>query len=282
MPVLKLRDGAAMAYADEGAGPAIVLVHGWAADGRFFNDLSQRLARTHRVLTPTLRAHPGSEAGREPLTIETLAQDIAEFTAALGLKSFAALGWSMGAMALWAAAPALGSRLSALIVEDMAPRLTNDADWVHGLVGYSDADIPTTLAEIEADWPAYVARFAPRMFAPSLAASRPELLAWAAAEMSKADPAAMASYWASMATQDFRDALVQLRAPMLVIHGRESQVYPESAPDFIARTAPDAKRVAIANAGHVPHLEAPDQFFQHVEAFVSETRRSELKRGAVT
>jgi pimeloyl-[acyl-carrier protein] methyl ester esterase len=100
--------------------------------------------------------------------------------------------------------------------------------------------------------------------------------------MSKADPAAMASYWASMATQDFRDTIAGVNAPMLVIHGRESQVYPESATDFIARTAPNAERVAIANAGHVPHLEAPDQFFQHVEAFVSNTRRSQLKRGAVT
>jgi pimeloyl-ACP methyl ester carboxylesterase len=282
MPVQELRDGAAMAYADEGEGPAIILVHGWAADGRFFSDLSQRLSRTHRVLTPTLRAHPGSETGSAPLTIETLAQDIVEFVQALDLKSFTALGWSMGAMALWAAAPLLDSRLAALIVEDMGPRLTNDDAWTHGLSGYGAADVPNTLAEVRADWPSYVSRFAPRMFSPSIAASRPELIAWAAAEMSKAEPEAMASFWASMAEQDFRSSLARIPQPMLVISGRESQVYPDGATAFIAHTAPNAKRIAITGAGHVPHLEAPDLFFQHVEAFVREQRRNELKRGAVT
>lgn len=283
MPVQKLRDGAAMTYADEGAGQAIVLVHGWAADGRFFSDLSQQLSRTHRVLTLTLRAHPGSEAGSAPLTIETLAQDIAEFAEALDLKSFTALGWSMGAMALWAAAPALGSRLAALVVEDMAPRVTNDAAWPHGIAGgYTANDVANTLAEVRADWPAYVSRFAPRMFSPSVIAARPELLAWAAVEMSKADPEAMASYWASMAAQDFRAALARIAQPMLVISGRDSQVYPDGATAFIAHTTPNAKRVVLPGAGHVPHLEAPDLFFQHVETFVREERRSELRRGAVT
>jgi pimeloyl-ACP methyl ester carboxylesterase len=277
MPVCTLRDGAAMAYADNGAGPAIVLVHGWAAHGGFFGDLAQPLSRSHRVLSPTLRAHPGSEQGSLPLTIETLADDIAEFADTLELTSFAALGWSMGAMALWAAAPNLGVRLDALIVEDMGPRLTNDAAWPHGLVGgYRAADVAGTLREISADWPAYVARFAPRMFAPRV---RTDLIDWASAEMSKADAAAMASFWESMTAQDFRAALASTSQRMLVICGAESQVYPDGATDFIARTAPNARRVAIPGAGHVPHLEAPEFFLEQVEAFVRAERRSELMSG---
>jgi pimeloyl-ACP methyl ester carboxylesterase len=277
MPVRELRDGAAMAYADQGEGPAVVLVHGWGANGGFFRDLAGRLSRTHRVLTPTLRAHPGSDAGAAPLTIETLADDIVQFADALGLKSFTALGWSMGAMALWAAAPALGARLTGIVVEDMAPRLINDAGWVHGLSGgYGADDIDSTLAEIGADWPAYVARFAPRMFARGAA---PELIDWAVTEMSKADGAAMASYWASMARQDFRASLSRVPQRLLVIRGAESHVYPDGATAHIAHTAPNAERIVIPGAGHVPHLEAPDQFFTHVEAFVRAERRSEIKSG---
>src|SRR5262245_49140446 len=191
MRVCALPDGAAMAYADIGAGPPLLLVHGWAAHGGFFADLSARLAETHRVITPTLRGHPGSAQGHAPCTIETLADDIAHFAAALDLKGVAALGWSMGAMARWAAAPKLGARLSALIVEDMAPRLVNDATWRDGLAGgYGAGDVAATLDEIAADWPAYVSRFAPRMFAPAARETRPNLIAWATAEMAKADPAA--------------------------------------------------------------------------------------------
>jgi pimeloyl-ACP methyl ester carboxylesterase len=280
MPSMALPDGMAMAYADEGAGEPIVLVHGWAAHGGFFQDLRERLAKTHRVLTPTLRGHPGSGHGSAPLTIETLANDIAHFADALDLKAATMLGWSMGAMAIWAAAPKLGARLGAIIVEDMAPRLVNDADWRDGLAGeYSAGDVAGTLAEINADWPAYVARFAPRMFAPGAYEKRADLAAWVVDEMSKADPENMASFWTSMAEQDFRGALPGVTQPMLVIHGGDNQVYPDAATAFIANAAPHSERVVIAGAGHVPHLEAPDAFFNHVEAFTRKTRRPETKTG---
>lgn len=279
MPTCTLRDGCALSYADAGVGAPILLLHGWGTHSEFFQTLIERLARTHRVIAPTFRAHPGSTRGAAPLSIETLGEDVAELCEKLDLRGVVALGWSMGAMALWAAAARLGERLKALIVEDMGPKLVNDDSWAHGLAGgYTAKDIIATLAEIEADWPAYVARFAPRMFAPHLRERRPDLLAWTSAEMSKADPAAMAAYWASMAAQDFRAALSHITQPMLVIHGGESQVYPDGATKFVADAAPNGARVIIAGAGHVPHLEAPDAFFNKVEEFVR-LGRPDLKAG---
>jgi len=280
MPQFVLPDGAAMSYAEAGAGAPFVLVHGWAANGAFFRDLAAELAKSHRVYTLTLRGHAGSDAGQAPLTIETLANDIASFFEALDLKGAIALGWSMGAMALWAAAPRLAPRLNALIIEDMGPRMINDAGWEHGIAsGYGAENVASTVNEIESDWATHVTRFAPRLFAASMREACPELEAWAAGEMAKCDGRAMASYWTSMAAQDFRGALARITTPMLVIHGGESQVYADGATAFIAHTAPNAKRVVIPSAGHVPHLEAPDDFLNHIEAFVRETRRPELRSG---
>lgn len=271
MPAFKLGDGAHMAYADDGAGSPILLVHGWAAHGGFFDGLRANLARTHRVLTPTLRGHPGSESGAAPLTIETLADDIVQFVEGLSLPSLTAIGWSMGAMVLWAAAPKLGSRLRGLVVEEMGPRLVNEGAWSNGISGgYGAEDVATTLAEIRAGWPAYVNRFAPRMFAPGANA---DTIAWTAAEMSRAEPEAMAAFWASMAEQDFRAALARIATPMLVVSGAQSQVYGEGVTAFVAQTAPHAERVIISGAGHVPHLEAQRAFTEHVEAFARAARQ---------
>jgi pimeloyl-ACP methyl ester carboxylesterase len=279
MPAFKLGDGAAMAYADDGAGPPILLIHGWAANGGFFDGLRTPLSRTHRVLTPTLRGHPGSDAGAAPLTIQTLADDIAQFVDALGLTSLTAIGWSMGAMVLWEAAPKLASRLRGIVVEEMGPRLVNDATWCNGISGgYGVDDVDATLNEINAGWPAYVGRFAPRMFATG---ADPEVIAWTAAEMSRADPGAMASFWSSMANQDFRAALSRIATPMLVIAGADSQVYPDGATAFVAHTAPHAERVIISGAGHVPHLEAQSAFTEHVEAFARAARQPDsMRKGA--
>ena len=54
-----------MAYADEGVGPAVLLVHGWAAHGGFFcrSQDAPNWRVNHRVVTPTLRGHAGSESG---------------------------------------------------------------------------------------------------------------------------------------------------------------------------------------------------------------------------
>jgi len=269
-----------MSYAEAGAGAPIVLVHGWAANGAFFRDLAAELAKSHRVYTLTLRGHPGSEAGQAPLTIETLADDIAHVFEKLDLRGATALGWSMGAMALWAAAPRISARLSGLIIEDMSPRCINDATWTHGIAnGYGADDVAGSVREIEADWSSYVSRFAPRMFAASMRTACPELEAWAAGEMAKCDAQAMASFWTSMAQQDFRTALARIATPMLVIHGGDSQVYDDGATAFIAHTAPNAKGVVIPGAGHVPHLETPDDFLNHIEAFVRDTRRPELRSG---
>lgn len=271
MPAFKLGDGAAMAYADDGAGPPILLVHGWAAHGGFFDQLHVHLARNHRVLTPTLRGHPGSDAGAAPLTIETLADDIAQFAEGLGLTSLTAIGWSMGAMVLWQAAPKLGSRLRGVVVEEMGPRLVNDAAWRNGISGgYGVDDVSATLAEIKAGWAAYVNRFAPRMFAPG---ADPTLVAWTTEEMSRANPEAMSAFWASMAQQDFRTALPRINTPMLVIAGAQSQVYSDGVTAFVAHTAPHAERVVISGAGHVPHLEAQSAFIEHVEAFARAARQ---------
>jgi pimeloyl-ACP methyl ester carboxylesterase len=283
MPACILKDGAQMAYADEGEGPAVLLVHGWATHQGFFAELRGSLARNHRVITPTLRAHPGSARGAAPLTIETLADDIADLIGKLGLSRITALGWSMGAMALWAAWPKLKDRISGLIVEDMAPRIICDADWAHGLGGaYQRADVALTVTDILSGWPAYVARFAPRMFAPQTRQTRADLIDWSIGEMSRADPEAMASFWTSMAGQDFRALLPSIAKPVLVLHGADSQIYPDAATAFVAGASPKGERVVVACAGHVPHLEAPEIVFHHVEAFVRAVRQPETKSGGAT
>lgn len=272
-----------MAYADEGEGHVVLLVHGWATHQDFFAELRRRLARNHRVITPTLRAHPGAERGSTALTIETLGNDIAELILQLNLNAVTALGWSMGAMVLWAAWPAIKDRISGLIIEDMAPRISCDETWAHGLGGnYQATDVALTLADIRSGWPNYVVRLAPRMFAPGARATQQTVIDWSASEMSRADPDAMAAFWASMAAQDFRALLPSITKPVLVIHGAQSQIYPDPATEFVAHATPGAERVVITNAGHVPHLEAPETFFNHVEAFVRTVRRPEIKSGGAT
>ena len=88
----------------------------------------------------------------------------------------------------------------------------------------------------------------------------------------------MAAFWASMAAQDFRAALARITTPMLVIHGADSQVYPDGATAFIARHRAERKARRHCQARATCRTSKRRIcFFTHVEAFVRETRRSELR-----
>jgi len=58
----------------------------------------------------------------------------------------------------------------------------------------------------------------------------------------------------------------------LAIHGRASRVYSAETAYWLARSAPDGERLEIEDAGHSPHLEAPDVFAEAVGGFADSVK----------
>lgn len=269
---ITLRDGVRMAFSDTGQGPVILLVHGWAVNRDFFADLAQRLQSEFRVIAPDLRGHGLTPAGDGPLSIEKLAGDMAELIDALELDHVVALGWSMGASVLWNMIEARGTDgLAGLIIEDMSPRVLNDADWSLGMQRGLDAQMNRELkSDIRADWPAVASVFSPRMFARDYVIK--DDIAGLLEQMRENDSEAMASLWASMTEADFRPGLPSLSIPTCVMHGACSQTYSPETSRFLVNTMPRAERISFARSGHAPHLEEPDAFANAVAGFVHRTR----------
>lgn len=228
-----LPDGTDIAYRDAGSGPALLLVHGWAASGRFFNPLVDLLAGEFRVIVPDLRAHGRTPAGPGRPDIDTLADDLAALLDALDLTNVVALGWSMGAQVLWSLIARHGQeRLAGLVVEDMSPRILNDEAWRLGMAsGMDTAGSQRALSAMRSNWPAYAAAFVRHIFSRDRASRDPDLIQRVLAELRQCDAEAMAALWESMAGQDFRPVLPAMRLPVLVTWGEASQAYtPETSP----------------------------------------------------
>jgi pimeloyl-ACP methyl ester carboxylesterase/uncharacterized protein (DUF302 family) len=116
-------DGITVFYREAGPAdaPVILLLHGFPASSFQFRDLMPRLADRYRVIAPDL---PGfgftvvPEARRYSYTFDALAQTVAAFTDALGLKRYALYVFDYGAPAGFRLAMARPERVTAIVSQN--------------------------------------------------------------------------------------------------------------------------------------------------------------------
>lgn len=140
MPTFPSFDGVSIAYTDDGDGPVLVLLHGFAADtnvnyvrpGLF--DLF--LDEGFRVVTFDARGHGLSEKPREPAGYanDAMRRDVSALLDHLGIDSCVLVGYSMGAHTSLRVA-AREPRVKALVLLGIGENAERNAD------GASDDDV---------------------------------------------------------------------------------------------------------------------------------------------
>lgn len=287
MPELANTAGGRLVFDDEGRGRPLLFVHGWATHADFFAAQRTALAREFRVISLDLAGHRRSPASNAPLTIQHLAEDLLALCRHLSLEDTVAVGWSMGAMAVWSALLAgADAHISGHVVIDMSPRILNGPDWQLGLKGSQTSQqhpgglSPRTEAAMRNHWRTYTPRIARRIFASAPEAERAALLQWAEREIAGNDGNVMAGLWSSMIAQDYRADLPRLETPTLVVHGERSQLYAQETAAFLAATLPHAQARAFSRSGHAPHLEEPEAFNRMVADFARTGSRAAVTSNA--
>jgi pimeloyl-[acyl-carrier protein] methyl ester esterase len=263
-------DGARIAYRDEGAGAPLVLLHGLMAHGGFFREQAA-LAAEFRLVTIDLRGH-GESRGAPAPTVERIAADVAELTAALDLKDAIGVGWSLGATVLWhvLSGPAT-ARFAGAVVIDMTARVRNDARWDLGLS--PEACAARSLA-IRHDYENFAASAGQAIFAQPVAAAHGVLAGWVSNEFARNDAASMAAVWESLVAQDVRELLTTIRHPTLIVHGAHSSLYGADTADHLVDALPQARAIRFERSGHAPHLEEPALFNDTLKKFAGRLSRA--------
>jgi pimeloyl-ACP methyl ester carboxylesterase len=254
-------------YRRAGRGQPVLLLHGWAANGRFFDQQLQALSENFDVIAPDLRGHGDAADWPGPMTLEQLAQDVSALLRALQLRDILAVGWSMGAMLVWRLPADL---VSGQIIVDMAPKVLSNADWPHGLRTQTDTDV-LTAAMLE-DWSGFAQRVAHRLLAPH---APPALMRWCAEQFGRARPDAMAALWRDMVAEDARARVAALRWPSWVIHGQHSALYGAPTAQALAALLSGAPIIRFEQSGHAPHLEEPERFNHLVTAAAREIQHQQ-------
>jgi len=253
-----------------GAGPALVLLHGFTGSAAGWAPHLAAFAARRRVIAADLLGHGRSDAPPDPRRygIEQGAADLLAVLDHLGIGQASILGYSMGgrlALFLTAAAP---GRVHRLVLVSASPGLREAA--ARRARAEQDANLAET---IERDG---VAAFADRWERQPIFATQARLPASARAGLR----AQRLQHTARGLANSLRgmgqgvqpplyDHLPGLRVPTLLLVGELDPAYCALGREM-RRLHPEARLTVVPGAGHAVHLEQPEAFRRHVLEFLDE------------
>lgn len=252
--------GAHVAYRKDGAGPALVLVHGTGGDGETnWALLTEALSDEFTILRPDYSGSGAtSDDGRE-LTVEYLAGQILAAADAAGLARFHLMGFSLGAAVAATIAAAHPDRVNALIL----------------VAGYAAPDARLKLEfELWRDLIASDRKAMARLVL--LTGFSPDALsAWGMDGVTRAVEDTLAGAdWDGMARQvdldlrlDVSEALPLIQTPTLAIGCLHDHMVAPAHSRALAASIRGA-RYAELPTGHLAPMERPDLLAEMTRAFL--------------
>ncbi len=243
-----------------GAGPPVVLLHGFTGSARTWRGLAETLAPEFTTLAVDVVGHGASDA---PAVVERYAMrravdDLVELVHECGFERATWLGYSMGGRTALQVAVHRPRAVSALILESASPGLASEADRERR----READ--EGLAQrLERDG---IEPFVDHWQSLALWDSQRSLPAEARAALraQRLDNrvVGLANSLRGMGTgaqQALHDRLREVEMPVLLLTGSLDVRY-EAIAREMAETLPDATMRTIDTAGHAAHLERPAEF----------------------
>ena len=107
-----------VALAGDGAGPAVIFLHGFPESHRTWREVAPRLEDSFYLIMPDQRGFAGSDRPQEVEAYKTdvLVEDVFALADALGVERFALVGHDWGGAVAWSAAVKQPQRLSRLAI----------------------------------------------------------------------------------------------------------------------------------------------------------------------
>lgn len=253
--------GLTVAYDESGRGLPIVLVHAFPQDRGMWQPQLAGLSDSARVLAPDL---PGfGESAPAPLTIDSMADVVAEFITTLGIAKAVVGGLSMGGYIAMALARRHANKLAGLILADT--RADPDDPTARG-----NRDKAIALTK-EKGVPALFETMLPKVLSDQTRNTKPDVVervkSLAARQSVEGVTAALA---ALRDRPDANSGLSAIKVPTLVLVGEFDAVTPPLAAANMSVQIPGSKLIHIPGAGHLSNVENPTAFNDAVRKFVKE------------
>lgn len=274
MPYAWLKDGTPLHYHEQGTGPTLVLLHALMYSVRYFWQPNvEPLSQDARVIALDMRGQGESGKPNFGYSIEGLANDLDEFLAQKGVQNAVVVGVALGGLVLLDYLRRFGpSRLKAIGICEMTPRLVSAEGWAHPTFGNFPQEAADGFgAQVRADQQ----RVGLRGFLAAGAAQPPseQFLNEMMAEAFLTPTDVIATLCDDMVRQDARADLAKIPVPTLLMYGGpKNNILPTGVGKWMAQQVPKSSLVEFEHSGHMPFLEEPAKFNAELLRFVREVQ----------
>lgn len=254
-------EGLRIAYERTGAGPPVVLLHGFVGDGRStWSSQMEGLSDEFTVVAWDAPGAGGSALPPASFRIADYAAALAGFVRALRLERPHMVGLSFGSIVL----------LELFRARSTLPRTAVLAGAYAGWAG----SLPPEVVEERLQRSLKVADLPPDRFARAMLSSMfsdtapQEAVARFAASVQAFHRAGFLAMTWSSAEADLRDVLARVDVPTLLLYGDRDERAPLHVAHALNAAIPQSALTVMAGVGHVSPVEAPDSFNREVRDFL--------------
>jgi pimeloyl-ACP methyl ester carboxylesterase len=248
--------GRSIKYYDVGSGPPLLLIHGLGGDADEWAFCFEPLSQRHRVLALDLLGFGRSDKPLIDYTIAGFVEVVDRSLKTLGVERPTLIGSSLGGWIASAFALKHPDSISKLVLADSA------GVWANLTELGMDPHVSTR---------AHMSEVFDRVFHDKRLVTD-ELVDLAYEQhLARGDGHTIASLVRNLGSGGERlDSVIsRIQAPTLIVWGQQDEIIPLAAGELTHQLIRGSELVVIPECGHVPALEKPAEFVEHVVRFLN-------------
>jgi pimeloyl-[acyl-carrier protein] methyl ester esterase len=252
-------------YETHGKGNPIVLLHGWALNGRVWDEVVPALSQYGQVITVDLPGHGKSDLptnGR--FDLDTLCEELKPLLA----ENTMVMGWSLGGLVAFNLTHRYSALIKKLVIVAGSPQFVQSSDWPHAMPQETFDGFAKTLVE---DYRATIQRFL-AIQALGSEHARHAIMALRERVFINGEPqlTALRAGLNLLSNSNVRKQLPEIHCPTLIILGGKDTLVPVAAGAETVALLPDTQLQIIKGAGHAPFISHANEFLNKTIAFINE------------
>jgi len=235
-------NGIDLAYARQGSGKPLMLIHGFPLDHVSWEQVADVLAKEFDIILPDLRGFGDSSAIESDYGMTDMADDLAGLLDSLGMDQIAVAGHSMGGYVALAFAKKYPQRVTSLAL--VSSQAAGDSPE------RKQGRYKTAQDVVDEGIGVVVDSMTPKF------SSKPETQMIAREAMARQKPSGMIGALKAMAERDdMTSTISKFNFPLVLIHGDQDALIPVDRAREIKALVTSAKLIELPGAGHLPMLE---------------------------